>query len=139
MTRPGCPTCGRPVGQLHRPTCPHAGRMVESLEPVARRTDPQTSHAAAASARPSAGAIRAHVLEALRLAGQSARLRGLTDDELLAEFERRGWPGTPSGIRTRRRELVDEEPAQVIDTGTTRKTATGRSAIVWAARPEGDR
>jgi hypothetical protein len=113
--------------------------MVESLEPVARRTDPPTSHAAAASARVGAGVIRAHVLEALRLASRSPRLHGLTDDELLAEFERRNWPGTPSGIRTRRRELVDADPPQVIDTGTTRKTATGRSAIVWAARPEGER
>jgi len=111
--------------------------MVEALEPVARHTDPPTSHAAAASAVPAAGAIRGHVLEALRLAGKSTRLRGLTDDELLAEFARRSWPGTPSGIRTRRRELVDAEPPQVIDTGITRKTATGRHAIVWAARPEG--
>lgn len=122
---------------MHRPTCAHAGRIVAGGLPVARRTDPPTSHAAAESAKPSAGAIRAHVLEALRQAAREG-LRGLTDEELVDLFGARGWPGTPSGIRTRRRELVDEEPPPLVaDSGNTRPTRSGRSSIVWVARPTG--
>jgi hypothetical protein len=135
VTREGCPVCGRPVGQLHRPTCTNAGRAVAALEPIARGTDPDTSHAAAESAKPTAGTIRRHVLETLRAAGRSDRLRGMTDEELVEHFRTANLPGTPSGIRTRRRELVDSEPPLVADSGVTRRTATGRAAVVWIARP----
>lgn len=129
-----CGVCGRGVGTLHRPTCQHAGRVVESIEPVARRTDPPTSHTAATSARAGAGAIRANVLNTLRAAAKG-RPGGMTDEELVAYFEQQGMAGTPSGIRTRRRELVDADPPLVIDSGLTRKTAAGRAARVWIARP----
>lgn len=133
----GCPHCGRAHGQLHRPTCSggKAGRPVVDGAPHARREDPQTSHTAAESARPVASEVRAHVLEAIREAGRDAGLHGLIDEELVALFAARGWPGTPSGIRTRRRELVDSDPPLVVETHYRRNTATGRTSIVWAPAP----
>lgn len=102
--------------------------------PVARSTDPETSHEAAASAEPSAASIRARVLDVLT----DAAADGLTDEEIGEAFANLGWPGTPSGIRTRRKELtrttgrgLSAEPPAVEDSGERRKTKAGRSTIVW--------
>jgi hypothetical protein len=94
----------------------------------ARRDDPETSHAAAASVADLTGKQRA-VLSCLRAAD-----RPLTDQELallyvgLAADE--GWPDqSDSGLRTRRSELV--ERGLVASVGK-RRLDTGRLARTWA-------
>lgn len=98
---------------------------------LARTTDPDTSHQAAASLpdlRPSQDAV-------LRI------LRGLiqaTDPELVAAYRRavvRGEvpPQSSSGIRTRRRELV--EARRVTATSVRVRQESGRCAQVWRVTP----
>ncbi len=79
--------------------CIH-GRVME-LCPfcVTRSTDPDTSLAAAESALTNAGTIRGRVLQLLEH-------YALTDDEILHRFQMLEWSGSPSGLRTRRAELV---------------------------------
>lgn len=103
------------------------------IEAHARRTDPGTSHAAAASVTPRIRESQDLVLRALR------RLGPATDETLVAYYAdaARRFPGrirqqSPSGIRTRRRELTDAE--LVFDTGRRTVLKSGRKAIVWAAR-----
>ena len=93
----------------------------------ARTTDPDTSHAAALSL--SSHAIREsqqEVLDTLRHFGP------LTDRALLAIlFDAEKKSQSPSGIRTRRSELVDL--GLVVDTGSRNTAPSGRREIVWAA------
>lgn len=91
-------------------------------EAHARRTDPGTSHAAARSVenlRPRQLAI----LETLRRCGP------LTDEGIAMRYV--GPLQSPSGMRTRRRELVDA--GLVEDTGERSRTRAGRSTILWGA------
>lgn len=98
-----------------------------SMAPVARVTDPLTSHQAAASvAEPET--MRDKVL-ALFEAVDSYNASGVTDEELLTLYEARFGYISPSGCRTRRKELVDL--ALVEDSGLVRKTKSGRNTIVW--------
>lgn len=89
----------------------------------ARRTDPQTSHDAANSL-PS-DRIRASqnaVLSFLRRHG------AMCDADLVARYD--GEPQqSPSGLRTRRKEL--ERRGLVVDTGTQTLLPSGRWATVW--------
>lgn len=79
-----------------------------------------TSEAAAKSMEPHAGSLRAAVLDWLRVRGNY----GCTDDELFL------WiAGSQNAIRPRRVELV--KSGLVKDSGTTRKTRSGRAATVW--------
>lgn len=87
--------------------------------PRARPTDPATSHQAAATVAATTG--RQVVLETLR-----AHPAGLCDEELVAVV---GDRLSPSGARTRRRELVDA--GLVADSGIRRRTRAGRKTIVW--------
>ncbi len=99
-------------------------------EAVARRTDPQTSHTAADSVQ----ALRdsqQRVLKVLQDDGDG------TDEDIAswyASSERLlGWPQqSPSGLRTRRSELVDA--GFVFDTGRRKTLPSGRESIVWTAR-----
>lgn len=98
-------------------------------EPLARTSDPETSHEAAESVRPFLTARREAVLLVLGGAGP------MTDEELQAEYLfAAGMDIVPaqsaSGLRTRRSELVDA--GMVVDTGERRRTASGRQAVVWA-------
>lgn len=95
----------------------------------ARRGDPDTSHAAAASVDSLRDKARG-VLTVLwhygpgtdeQLAGRYALMRAY--DEVPEQ--------SPSGLRTRRAELVGL--GLVRDTGERRAISTGRHAIVWAA------
>lgn len=91
----------------------------------ARSSDPGTSHAAAASIP--VGELRESqqaVLALLREVGP------LTDDEILECYQGRLPWQSPSGLRTRRAELVDA--GFVKDTGERRTLRSRRLAIVWA-------
>ena len=92
-------------------------------EARARTTDPETSHAAAASVK--VRESQKTVLTLLKQVGPA------TDDELLEVAIRQQLPITPSGLRTRRCELV--QMGLAMDTGERKRKQTGRMAIVWSA------
>ena len=92
-------------------------------EANARSTDPGTSHAAAASVR--VRESQKTVLKLMKEVGPA------TDDELYSAAWVRRIKITPSGLRTRRCELV--QMGLAVDTGQRQKKQTGRMAIVWAA------
>lgn len=102
--------------------------MTEPLQPalftLTRRGDPDTSHAAAASL----GDLRQSQAAVLQLL---AGLPDATDDELADAARRAGLQISPSGLRTRRHELVALGLAH--DTGQRRPLPSGRMAVVWAA------
>lgn len=122
-------------GELTRQEIEAAAAQLE-LEPRAhaRRTDPETSHEAAASVT-EIRASQIAVLSCLREHGP------MPDHELERVYleigSSRGWPyQTGSSLRSRRDELTD--PAKIatpliVDTGRRVRKASGRRAIVWAA------
>lgn len=97
----------------------------------ARATDPTTSHEAAASVRGTTSK-RAACLLAL------ATLGPCTDEQLFDYYQQHGpahgWPmQSPSGLRTRRAELVRE--GVVRDSKMRSLTASGRRSILWECSP----
>ena len=95
----------------------------------ARRTDPHTSHQAAASV----ARIRESqqfILGVLREYG--AQGCGMVDDELImaANSKAAGRRMSVSGIRTRRSELV--QLGLVRDSGKRKRLPSGRLSIIWA-------
>jgi len=90
--------------------------------PSARKTDPATSHDAAASVQ-DLNATRLHILRALN--------RPRTDPEILEAY--RNMKTSPlaseSGVRSRRSELVTL--GYVKDSGLRKTLPSGRQAIVW--------
>jgi len=88
---------------------------------VARSTDPATSHAAAKSVK-----VRESQTKVLGL----LKIGAATDEELSNRAMAHGIRISPSGLRTRRCELVDL--GLVVDSGVRVTTGTGRKAIVWA-------
>lgn len=94
--------------------------------PVARTTDPPTSHQAAAHAATKAGTMRALALRALVQAGEY----GLTDFELA-----RVTDSQQTSIGKRRGELV--RMGYVEATGTTRPAPSGLPAMVWRVTAAG--
>lgn len=94
--------------------------------PVARSDDPDTSWSAARSVLDLNDKRRA-VLEVI-----SQYSQGITDDELVGVWPHLAYPAqSPSGLRTRRKELCEMD--LVMDSGRRAPTATGRSAVVWEA------
>lgn len=96
--------------------------------PRARLSDPQTSHSAARTVR-GVTATHARIKALLRDEGP------MTDEQIAEAWKRMvtiaAWPkGSPSGLRTRRAELVDR--GEVVDTGRTALTRAGRRTTVWA-------
>lgn len=91
-------------------------------QPVARRTDPRTSHAAAHSVT-NLTERREAVLYILGVIGRG------TDEEIAANYPDGMIPQSPSGLRTRRKELVDA--GYVCDSHLRRRLRSGREAIVW--------
>jgi hypothetical protein len=85
-------------------------------------TTHDTSLAAAAAIRPTAATMRGQVLAAIVAAGVDGR----TDDELQRELGLQG-----SSQRPRRIEL--QQAGLIVQSGEVRKTASGRSAVVWVA------
>lgn len=97
---------------------------IEDLDlprPVARSTDPDTSHAAADSV--SDETIRTSYMRILGVLNNEDR----TDEEIAQILQ--GWP-TLSGLRTRRCEMV--RLGLVTWSGEKRTLKSGRKARVWA-------
>lgn len=97
-----------------------------SLVARARESDPETSHAAADSITPDKlRASQRAVLNVLRLRGGKG-----TDEQIAESYTRGSWPAqSPSGLRTRRKELV--EAGLVEDSGERVTLPSGRDSIVW--------
>jgi hypothetical protein len=89
-------------------------------------TTHDTSAAAAAAIRPSAATLRGRVLTAIVASG----IDGRTDEELQHELGIQG-----STQRPRRQEL--QQAVLITQSGEVRKTASGRSAVVWVATERG--
>lgn len=98
-----------------------------AVRAVARSTDPETSHVAAASV----GDLRLSQACVHRLLGTF----GPMSDELLCALYEKFWrqydypQQSPSGIRSRRAELV--RLGLVVDTGEKVEMTSGRMAKVW--------
>lgn len=88
----------------------------------ARTTDPETSHQAAASVH-NISYVQRTVLSVLRVEPMT--------DEMLVHIVNYRTLMSPSGIRTRRAELV--ALGLVRDSGERAILKTGRKAIVWEA------
>lgn len=82
-----------------------------------------TSREAAVAMKPTAENLRAEVLRFLTERGE----HGATDEEVQLALDMAGNTQRP---RRRELELMD----QVVNSGKTRPTQTGRSAVVWAAK-----
>lgn len=94
----------------------------------ARRTDPETSHLAAATVETVTTADA--VLMAFILHGPMADFE--LEDYYGEVYRLYKWPRqSPSGIRSRRSELVTG--GMLFDTGRRIPTPSGRLAIVWTA------
>lgn len=97
--------------------------------PVARLTDPETSHAAAQSVTDLTEKQTA-VLELFKDAGPMTDVALV--DTYLRLWQQRDWPKqSESGLRTRRHELAGR--GFIVDTDQKRRLPSGRWAIVWAA------
>lgn len=101
------------------------GRLV----PLARASDPASSHEAAATAKPS-GETAELVLRALRI------LRRATDEQIFAAIQKRGYRVTPSRTRTVRRELMDCDPPMIRNAGNG-TTEAGRTCEAWSLTDAG--
>ena len=90
--------------------------------PAARRTDPQTSHDAAASVK-NLTPTKEYILQAL--------VRPRTDIDLVEAYRnmKTAPRASESGIRSRRAELVAQ--GLVVDSGARVKLQSGRWATIW--------
>jgi len=107
-------------------------RLFDPDRAHARTSDPETSHAAAASVTDLTGKQEA-VLQTLALTGPAG------DEYLIAVYQNRAYMGvvpeqSESGIRTRRAELVRK--GFVMDSGDKTETSTGRKSIVWKVQTQ---
>lgn len=108
--------------------CGSGDHGYDGPQPVARSTDPQTSWDAARSVD-NLTETRLAILGVLRQHGPQ------TDEEIAHLFspeEMRRMKTSPSGLRTRRSELVHD--GHVFDSGKRKVGDTGRKMIVWEAR-----
>lgn len=90
--------------------------------PFARGSE--TSRAAAEQAKPNAATQRARVLKLITESCWRTEDPGLTDEQIQDRLSLTG-----NTERPRRQELVDRN--LVKDSGRTRKTRSGREAVVW--------
>ncbi|ANC31465.1 hypothetical protein [Isoptericola dokdonensis] len=100
---------------------------------LARRTDPDTSHDAAADVRRRRTIVRDCVLAIMREAPEP-----LTHERIVGRFRQRagtriGWPAaTDSSVRTRVHELVRDGLVERVP-GAHGTSTTGRRAALWRA------
>lgn len=111
------------------PTYDEGGVLATGVVPPevahARTTDPETSHEAAETVD-----VRTSQAEVLRL----LELGPATDEELAGRAYRKGVRMSPSGLRSRRAELVDKGLAE--HTGEHKLTKAKRRTRVWRAVPQ---
>lgn len=93
----------------------------------ARLTDPATSWAATIQDGDD-HTLRATILSALINFGP------MTHDQLI-ELVNRARPASPSGVRTRVRELVEEGKVEPVR-GMVAKSRYGRASLLWSAVPQ---
>lgn len=99
--------------------------------PEARTTDPTTSHEAADSiGEATLRESQSWVLAVLAYTGPATDEKLVSDYCSLADRWDHIPPQSPSGIRTRRHELVGM--GKIRDTGTRAALHSGRNATVWA-------
>lgn len=115
-----------------KPLQPWQRSAFATPRPLARPSDPATSHAAA-RAIDNLTAHQAAVLRVLRVTG-----RPMTDDDIAEHYARWIASGnkelpeqTASSLRTRRSELVDK--GLVKDSGQRAPMRTGRPGTAWSA------
>lgn len=94
---------------------------------IARDDDRLTSHVAAVRASGGITEKRAAVLKAVRDLGPE----GGTDEQIAANYT--GPRQSPSGLRSRRAELMRFDPPFVADAGRKARISTGGLATVWVA------
>ena len=99
---------------------------------VARKTDPGTSHAAAADVSLRATTVRSRVAAIFAVAEEP-----MTQDQLIGAYKRNsmrlGWPpASDSSIRTRCNELWRDGEVERVE-GEAGKSRHGRAAILWRA------
>ena len=93
--------------------------------PLARKTDPETSHEAARNVKGETVArVRAAIISAL------ASIQPATDEEIVDHCRNLDPTMTPSGVRTRRCELAYEIPPRVVFAGTGESKA-GNRCCLW--------
>lgn len=98
-----------------------------------RPRDPHTSwQAAAEQTEGKMAALQVLIHDVLSISSA-----GLTDDQLIERIEAAGYPCSPSGVRSRRAELV--AAGWVIDSGLQRRSKAGRAATVWRVTTSSDR
>lgn len=90
---------------------------------VARRSDPVTSHMAASAVN--VGLSQMLVLSVLKKIGEG------TDEQIYEAITLFGNAISPSGSRTRRKELV--AAGLIKDSGRVGVTKSGRKTIIWEA------
>jgi hypothetical protein len=100
--------------------------------PHARTLDPSTSHQAAASILETRTTMRV-ILHILAKGNATDEVIGYVYDGLVAAD--RAPMASPSGVRSRRAELVELELVE--DSGERRPLSTGRRAIVWQITDKG--
>ena len=113
---------------INQPTIP--GLPAPAPQHRARATDPDTSHAAAMIP---ADVLRERHREVLAILVEHGKM---FDPVLILHARRRGVRQSPSGLRTRRAELVGL--GKVRDTGERVKLPSGKRAIVWEAVGDGE-
>lgn len=113
----------------HAPAAETIRREI-AAEAHARRADPATSHAAAASLTPDR--LRASQAEVLNLLRQGGPMCDQAIDAAALVWHTKQ---STSGLRTRRRELVDA--GLVEDSGLRDTLPSGRKSVVWRLTPKG--
>lgn len=99
---------------------------------VARKTDPGTSHAAAADVSRRVTTVRSRVAAIFAVAEEP-----MTQDQLIGAYKRNsmrlGWPpASDSSIRTRCNELWRDGEVERVE-GEAGKSRHGRAALLWRA------
>lgn len=97
--------------------------MKSLRKPALAQEHSPTSRAAAAAIEPVREPLKARVYRWIAFMGSA----GCTDEEGCLALDM-----NPSTYRPRRVELVEE--GSVIDSSTTRRTRSGRAAVVWIVR-----